>query len=79
MYHKKVSSQRGIAIPKALAFETGIDANTPVDIYSDNGRIVIEKHVPQCRFCGDKLRAKKYKGIEICPDCATELGKAVCE
>lgn len=79
MFHKKVTSKRGITVPKILAFETGIDANTPVDIYSDNGRIVIEKHVPQCRFCGDKLNARKYKGIEICPSCAAALEKAVAE
>lgn len=79
MFHKKVTSKRGITIPKALAFETGIDANTPVDIDNDGGRIVITKHVPECRFCGDKLHAKKYKGIEICPKCAAALGKAVAE
>ncbi|MBR1830861.1 MAG: AbrB/MazE/SpoVT family DNA-binding domain-containing protein [Ruminiclostridium sp.] len=79
MFHKKVTSKRGITIPKTLAFDTGIDANTPIDIYSDGGKIVIEKHAPQCRFCGDKLHAKKYRGIEICPKCAAALGKAVSE
>ena len=80
MFFKKVTSKRGVTIPKTLAFETGIDANTPVDIFSDSsGSIVIKKHVPQCRFCGDKLRARLYKGIEICPACAAALGKAVSE
>ncbi|MCM1334944.1 MAG: AbrB/MazE/SpoVT family DNA-binding domain-containing protein [Bacteroides sp.] len=77
MFHKKITSKRGITIPKALAFETGIDRDTPVDVYDDGGKIVIQKHVPACRFCGDKLRAVGFKGIEICPDCAAELGKAV--
>ncbi|MGN0619150.1 MAG: AbrB/MazE/SpoVT family DNA-binding domain-containing protein [Ruminiclostridium sp.] len=77
MFHKKISSSRGITLPKALAFETGIDANTPVDVYNENGRIIIAKHVPECRFCGDKLRVKAYKGIEICPACAEKLSKEV--
>ncbi len=77
MFHKKVTSSRSVTLPKALAFETGIDANTPIDIYSDGGKIVIEKHVSTCRFCGDKLHAKKYKGIEICPDCAKALNEEV--
>ena len=77
MYYKKVSSNRGITIPKALAFETGIDSKTPVDVYSEDGKIIIKKHVPECRFCGDKLRAKVYKGIEVCPFCAAELSKEV--
>lgn len=77
MFHKKVTSNRSVTLPKALAFETGINANTAVDIYNDGGKIVIEKHIPTCRFCGDKLHAKKYKGIEICPDCAKALNEEV--
>lgn len=79
MYHKKVNANRAVTIPKILAADTGIVAGIPVDIYTDGGKIVIEKHAPQCRFCGDKLHAKKYKGIEICPKCAAALGKAVSE
>ena len=77
MFHKKVTSRRSVTLPKALAFETGIEANTPVDIYNDGDKIVIAKHVPTCRFCGDKRHAKKYKGIEICPDCAKALNEEV--
>lgn len=77
MYHKKTTSKRGITIPKELAFTTGIDTNTPVDIDSENGKIVICKHVPECRFCGDKMNAKPFRGIEVCPKCAEELRKAV--
>lgn len=79
MFHKKTTSKRGITIPKELAFETGIGGGVPIDIYSENGRIVIEKHVPECRFCGNKQNARKYKGIEICPKCAADMGRTVSE
>ncbi len=77
MYHKKMTRKRGITIPKELAFQTGIDADTPVDLYSENGRIVISKHTPECRFCHDKMNAKPFGGIEVCPSCAEKLRKAV--
>lgn len=77
MFHKKVTRSRSVTLPKVLSLDTGIEANTPVDIYSCGGKIIIEKHIPTCRFCGDKLNARKYKGIEICPDCARDLSKEV--
>lgn len=77
MFHKKLTSKRGITIPKELAVEAGMDSGTPVDIDVVDGKVIISKHVAQCRFCGDKLSAVNFKGIEICPNCATELGKAV--
>ena len=77
MFHKKLTSKRSITIPKELALEASMDGGTPVDIEVVGGKVVVCKHVPQCRFCGDKLSAVGYKGIEICPNCAAELGKAV--
>ena len=55
MFHRKVTSSRSITIPKALAVQTGINVNTPVDIYSDGGKIVIEKKKNRrsCAFLND--------------------------
>lgn len=78
MFHKKLTSKRGITIPKELAVEAGLESGTPVDIELIDGKVVIGKHVPKCRFCGDKFSAViNFKGVEVCQSCAAELGKAV--
>lgn len=78
MFHKKITSKRGITIPKELAVEVGMESGTPVDIDVVDGKVVIGKHVPKCRFCGDKFSPMtNFKGVEICQSCAAEIGEAV--
>lgn len=76
--NKKMTAKRGVTIPKKLAAELGYFGGETVDISeTTDGGIVIHKHTPTCRFCGDKEHAKNYKGIDCCPTCAAELLKGV--
>lgn len=76
---KRLTSKRGITLPKDLCEYVGMQPGEAVDLIVDNqtGEIRIRKHVPVCRFCGDRLAAKVFKGIDVCPACADELRKAV--
>lgn len=75
--HKKLTSKNGITIPKDLREDVGLDAGMAVDIESRNGEIVIKKHTPICKFCKSIQGVKNIMGIEICPECARKLLKAV--
>lgn len=75
---KKLSRKRAITIPKRIAAELGFDGGEAVDISeTPDGGVLIRKHVPSCRFCGDKDNAKTYMGIDCCPECAEKLLKGV--
>lgn len=71
--HKKMTSKAGITIPKDLREETGIDSGMAVDIESSNGQIIIRKHVPVCRFCGDIQQVHTIMTIDICRSCAKKM------
>lgn len=75
--HKKLTSKNGITLPKDLREEVGLDAGMAVDIESRNGEIVIRKHAPICRFCNEIQGVRTVMGIEICPECAGKLTKAM--
>lgn len=77
---KRLTSKRGITLPKDLCNYVGLDAGESIEITAnDDGSITIRKHVPVCRFCGDRLAAKTFKGVDVCPTCADELRKVVSE
>lgn len=76
---KRLTSKRGIALPKDLCEYVGMQPGEAVDLIVDNqtGEIHIRKHVPVCRFCGNRTEAVNYNGIDICPECADVMSKAV--
>lgn len=75
--HKKLTSKNGITIPKDLREDVGFYPGMAVDVESNNGEIVIRKHVPICKFCGDIDNVKTVMGIDICKSCATKLRQEV--
>ena len=78
MRSKRLSSKRAITLPKDLCNHVGFDAGETIDITAnDDGSVTIRKHVPVCRFCGDRLAAKTFKGVDVCPGCADERRKEV--
>ena len=76
--HKKLTPNRNITIPKDICAFVGLEGSTPIDVEGcDNGDVVIRKHAPTCRFCGDKLSAVTCMGVDVCPVCAAKLAKEV--
>lgn len=75
---KRLTSKRSITLPKDLCEYAGYTGGEAVDIsVQDDGSIVIRKHTPVCRFCGDRSSAQTYYGIDICPSCADKLWNEV--
>jgi transcriptional pleiotropic regulator of transition state genes len=76
---KRLTSKRGITLPKDFCEYVGLQPGEAVDLMVDDqtGDVHIRKHVPVCRFCGNRTEAVKYNGIDICPECAAVMAKAV--
>lgn len=69
--HKKLTSKRGISLNKDICAFVGLQPGDPVDVIAqDNGTVMIHKHSPRCRFCGENVKAVNIMGIDICPYCA---------
>ncbi len=75
---KRLTSKRGITLPKDLCEYVGLSGGEAVDITAQSdGSVIIRKHTPVCRFCGDRSSAQTYHGIDICPSCADKLRSEV--
>ena len=76
--NKGLTTKRGVSLNKDICAYSGLDAGNPVDVIAeDDGSVIIRKHSPKCRFCGDNMNAKSVMGIDICPSCADRLVKEV--
>ncbi len=77
MFSKKINKNGSITLPKQVRSEVGIFAGNSVDIEMSDDGIRIRKHVSNCHFCGNTENVKNVMGIDICPDCAARIHKAV--
>ena len=77
---KRLSKARSLTLPRDLAALLDMGAGPAVDLTAtQDGKLVISEHVDTCRFCGGADNVKQFRGMVICPVCATALYTEVCE
>ena len=62
-----------IVLPKELRRTFDINPEDYLEIYVEDGRIILEKYEPSCIFCGNGTDVKEIKGKRICVQCLQEL------
>lgn len=76
--HKKLSRASGITIPKDIRLELGFAPGIALDLMpTDAGELLIRKHTASCRFCGSPENVIKFRGEEICAQCAGLIAEEV--
>ncbi len=72
---RKIDDLGRIVLPKELRRTLGIDDKDPLEIFVEDNTIILKKYQPACMFCGNARDVVTYKGKNICPACAAEMGK----
>lgn len=62
-----------IVLPKELRKSLDINARDSVEIFTDGGRIILQKYEPACIFCGNADNVVYYEGKRICSECLAKL------
>lgn len=70
---RKVDELGRIVIPKELRDYYGIDIKDPLEIYVEDGNIILSKYEPACIFCGEKRNVVNYKNKTICESCQQKI------
>lgn len=77
--YRRLTKSRSVTIPKDIAAYLGFGAGAGVDLTAtDDGKLIISRHSPTCRFCSGADYVKQYRDIYCCPMCATALYEEVC-
>jgi len=72
---RKVDDLGRIVLPKELRKILDIDERDPLEIFTEENRIVLQKYEPCCVFCRSADKITIYKGKNICDSCMAELKK----
>lgn len=60
-------------VPKEIRRNMGIVDGDPFEIFVEEDKIILQKYVPNCLFCGDKEADTVLHGKKICKACLEEL------
>ena len=62
-----------LAIPFRLRAAFNISTKDSVDIYTEEDKIVLQKYLPGCVFCGKKDNLVSFSGKNLCTECVKKL------
>ncbi len=70
---RKVDELGRIVIPKSIRENFDITEKDPIEIFTDNDRIILQKYQPSCVFCGNADNVILFHGKRVCDECIESL------
>ncbi len=70
---RKVDELGRIVLPMELRRTLDIGKEDPVEIFVDEGSIILRKYEPACVFCGDATDVRNIRGKNVCKKCLDEM------
>ena len=70
---RKVDELGRIVLPIELRRTLGIAEGDPLEIFVEDGRIILSRYQNTCIFCGEKEGLVQFKDHYVCSKCIEEL------
>ncbi len=70
---RKIDELGRIVIPKSVRETLDIPTDTPLEIFTDEDRIVIQKYQPSCIFCDSADNIVFFNKKRVCENCIKKL------
>ncbi|MDO4799819.1 MAG: AbrB/MazE/SpoVT family DNA-binding domain-containing protein [Bacillota bacterium] len=72
---RKIDELGRIVIPIELRRILDISDKDSVEIFTEDGTIILKKYEPACIFCGQAKQVSNVRGKMICRSCISEIKK----
>jgi len=72
---RKIDELGRIVLPIEIRSTMGIESRDPIEIFTDNDKIILKKYQPSCIFCGNADNVTLFGGKLICRDCMSQIKK----
>jgi len=70
---RKIDELGRIVLPMEIRKTMDINSKDAVEIFVDNNKIILQKYMPACIFCGNADNVTYYKSKLICNECLEKL------
>ena len=70
---RKVDELGRIVLPAEIRQSMDINVRDALEIFTDEGRIILQKYEPSCVFCTNVDGIVLYKNKRICAECLATL------
>ncbi|MBQ7225766.1 MAG: AbrB/MazE/SpoVT family DNA-binding domain-containing protein [Clostridia bacterium] len=72
---RKMDELGRIVLPMEIRTVFEINPKDPLEIFVENGRIILQKYQPSCIFCGNADNNVILGEKRVCKACIEKLGK----
>ena len=72
---RQVDELGRFVLPKEIRKSLDINTKDSLEIYTDEGRIILQKYLPACTFCGEADNVLLFEDKRICRGCIERLKK----
>lgn len=72
---RKIDELGRIVLPIEIRNTMDIKSRDPIEIFTDNDKIVLRKYQPSCVFCGKVDNLDYYKEKLVCHKCMEDLAR----
>jgi transcriptional pleiotropic regulator of transition state genes len=76
---RKLDALGRIVIPIELRKTMGIEISDSLEIFTEGGKIILQKYAPGCVFCGESKETIMNCGKMVCTQCAKALARTLKE
>ena len=70
---RKVDELGRIVLPISIRQTMDIKEKDPLEIFTDENRIILQKYQPCCVFCSNADRVVYFNSKRICEDCLEKI------
>ena len=70
---RKVDELGRIVLPAEIRQNMDINVRDALEIFTDEGRIILQKYEPSCIFCGSSCGLVTYHGRNVCMECIENM------
>ncbi|MEJ5186752.1 MAG: AbrB/MazE/SpoVT family DNA-binding domain-containing protein [Candidatus Geothermincolales bacterium] len=70
---RRIDELGRIVIPMELRKTLNIKQKDQIEIFVQGDNIVLRKYQPGCVFCGNQDKLKRFKNLDVCTKCISDL------
>ena len=70
---RKVDELGRIVLPMEIRRAMDIQEKDPIEIFTDNVRIILQKYISMYVFCGNSEDLETFRDKRICPECLKKI------